>query len=485
MSQKKIIVWFRNDLRLEDHEPLTRALELEKPIIPVYCFDPRFWGTTQHGFPKTGPCRAMFLLESLRDLKQSLQALGNDLFIIKGMPEVLLPLLAKEHGAGAIYCHKEATSDESAIELLLATRLKTMKVRLESFWGSTLYHVEDLPFPARDMPDVFSQFRKLVEDSSAIRMPLPRPTVLPKIKGIAPGPVPSLEDLHLVAPEPDTRAGIQFNGGETEARKRLHKYIWLDEGLKIHRDTRNPFIEGAFSSNFSPWLSNGCLSPRIVQDEIRRYGRERGKIEAAQWFNGEFMWRDFYKFIALKYGNRIFHSSGIKERKQTDEEQDRHLINAYIQSDLFERWRVGNTGFPLVDATMRRLLRTGFITQRGRSIAAGFLTHTLKLDWLRGAEWFESQLIDYDACTNYGNWMYIAGVGNDPREHRHYDVLKQIQMHDPSTEYITSWVPELARIPAPNRHQPYRLSKVEQQELNFHIGVDYPYPIVDQPEINF
>ncbi|ESA36515.1 dash family [Leptolyngbya sp. Heron Island J] len=145
----------------------------------------------------------------------------------------------------------------------------------------------------------------------------------------------------------------------------------------------------------------------------------------------------------------------------------------------FQLWQAGKTGFPLVDANMRELAATGFMSNRGRQNVASFLTKNLGINWQMGAEWFESQLIDCDACSNWGNWNYAAGVGNDARGFRYFNILKQSSMYDPTGDYIRHWLPELMQIPEDKVHQPEKLTMEEQKRYQCQLGIDYPRPVVD------
>ena len=147
--------------------------------------------------------------------------------------------------------------------------------------------------------------------------------------------------------------------------------------------------------------------------------------------------------------------------------------------DRFDLWREGKTGFPLVDANMREITATGFMSNRGRQNVASFLTKNLGINWQMGAEWFESLLIDYDVCSNWANWNYTAGVGNDARGFRFFNITKQAKDYDLQGEYVKHWLPELTNLPASKVHEPWKLLPVEQQRFDVRLGVDYPNPIVD------
>jgi deoxyribodipyrimidine photo-lyase len=202
---------------------------------------------------------------------------------------------------------------------------------------------------------------------------------------------------------------------------------------------------------------------------VQAYETKRVKNDSTYWLVFELIWRDYFRFIGAQQGDRIFRPSGIQG------------IPIPWQQDWprFERWRSGQTGYPFVDANMRELAATGFMSNRGRQNVASFLTKNLGIDWRMGAEWFESQLIDYDVCSNWGNWNYTAGVGNDARGFRYFNIPKQAQDYDPEGRYVKHWLPELAQVPAAKVHLPGQLQPVEQKRFQVRLGVDYPQPVVD------
>ncbi len=470
MTEPRILIWFRNDLRSHDHEPLHRAAEIASVIIPLYCFDPRQFGQTSFGFPKTGAFRAQFLLESVADLRRSLRSLGSDLIIRHGKPEVIIPELVRQFEITSVYYSSEVTAEEVAVETILKAALQPLGVILHSFWGHTLYHPDNLPFKIQQLPELFTHFRKQVEKESKVNPALPVPPKLPPLpSAIEPGELPHLSDFGLELPEFDPRAVLSFRGGETEALKRLDHYFWKQDGLRVYKETRNGMVGADYSSKFSPWLALGCISPRYIDEQVQQYEDVRIKNDSTDWLIFELLWRDYFRFIAVKHGNKIFFPEGL-QGIEIPWKQD---------WERFDLWRTGKTGFPLVDANMRELAATGFMSNRGRQNVASFLTKNLGIDWRMGAEWFESLLIDYDVCSNYGNWNYTAGVGNDARGFRFFNILKQSKDYDPDGKYVKHWLPELANLPAGKVHEPWKLLPVEQQRFGVQIGVDYPYPIVD------
>jgi deoxyribodipyrimidine photo-lyase len=468
MSPAKILIWYRNDLRLHDHEPLHQALQTGATVIPFYCFDPRQFGSTSYGFPKTGAFRAQFLLTSVADLRRSWQAIGGDLVIRQGLPEQVLPELAESLGITAVYYHQEVTAEEIAVEQAVGKALQLRSIALQPFWGHTLYHRDDLPFAIGDIPELFTQFRKQVERSAEVR-PCLSPPIHGTVAAVRSGELPSLADLGVTEEIADPRAVLSFQGGESAGKSQLADYFWHQDRLQVYKETRNGLLGADYSSKFSPWLALGCLSPRYIYEQIQAYETQRVKNESTYWLVFELLWRDYFRWICAKHGNQVFRASGLQG------------IPIPWKTDWirFDRWREGQTGFPLVDANMRELALTGFMSNRGRQNVASFLTKNLGIHWHMGAEWFESRLIDYDVCSNWGNWNYTAGVGNDARGFRWFNILKQSKDYDPTGAYVKHWLPELSQVPASKVHTPWQLLPVEQQRFGIRIGVDYPAPIVD------
>lgn len=466
MSAKPVLLWYRNDLRVHDHEPLHAALKAKVPLIPLYCFDPRQFGKTSFGFAKTGAFRAQFLLESVADLRSSLRKLGSDLVIRQGRPEAIIPQLAKELGISDVYCHREVTSEETEVETALAHALGSALI---TFWGHTLYHPDNLPFSLSQTPELFTSFRKQVEQFAHVDPAFESPQQLPPLPELEVGNLPPLSDLDLAPPVADERGVLPFKGGETAALARLEHYFWQQDRLRVYKETRNGMLGADYSSKFSAWLALGCLSPRKIYEQVKAYEAQRIANDSTYWLIFELLWRDYFRLIAAKHGNQLFRASGLQG-----------VSIAWKQDwPRFHLWQQGQTGFPLVDANLRELAATGFMSNRGRQNVASFLTKNLGIDWRMGAEWFESQLIDYDVCSNWGNWNYTAGVGNDARGFRFFNILKQSKDYDSEGKYVKHWLPELAALPASKVHEPWKLLPVEQSRFGVRLGVDYPYPVVD------
>lgn len=463
IMKRTAIVWFRQDLRLHDNEAITTALRMADVVVPIYIFDERvFTGKTRFGFPKTGKYRAKFILESVANLRENTANLGGKLLIRVGCPEQILAELAQQVKASWVICNRERTFEEVLVQDSLEQKLWGMGVELLYTRGKMLYHTQDLPVPVQHTPDIFTQFRKETEHITPVRSPIPAPSAFTSFPAdIALGDLPTLSDWGYEPFETDSRAAMPFKGGETAALKRLRHYFWEKDLLAQYKETRNGLIGTDYSSKFSPYLSQGCLSPKLIYHEIKRYERERMSNDSTYWLFFELLWRDYFRLMGKKYGNQIFQKGGTQHKELP------HLTN---DEATFQIWAEGRTGVPFIDANMRELTQTGFMSNRGRQNAASFLVKDLKVNWQMGAEFFESMLIDYDPCSNWGNWNYVAGVGSDPREDRYFNILTQAKNYDPQGDYVRIWCPELSEVPADKIHRPDLLS---EQERN-----GYPVAIV-------
>ena len=455
-------VWFRNDLRVTDNPVLSAAFNSGE-VTCIYCFDPRHFEVNRYDFPKTDAYRAQFLIESVSNLKQKL---NGRLIVRVGKPEEIIPQLAKSLGISALWYQNEHTSEEINVEIKLR---ELCDIPHHTFSGQLLYHPDDVPFSKDEIPDVFTQFRKKVEKKSEVRPPIEALKKLPKeITGIELEEIPSVGDFGLEELPDDERAAINFKGGEDEAWKRLNHYLFESDSIKNYKFTRNGLLGADYSSKFSPWLAHGCISARSIHHEVERYEKEVHKNESTYWMKFELIWRDYFRYSAMKYGDKIFHLGGIQGKD----------LNKSTHENTFWKWANGETGIPFIDANMRELNSTGFMSNRGRQNVASFLSQNLNFDWRWGAAYFESKLIDYDVCSNWGNWAYNATVGHDPRN-RYFNILNQAERYDKRGEYVRHWLPELKHVPAEIIHEPHRMSEDQQKLFEVIIGRDYPRPIID------
>jgi len=476
MVKERVVLWFRQDLRLHDNEALYQALKQAREIVPVFVLDERqIQGKTKFGFPKMGSFRCKFLLESIADLRNSLRLHGADLIVRMGIPEVVIRDLAAETRSTAVFCNRERTSEEVAVQDALEKMLWLDGRELVYFRGKMLFHTADLPFPVAHTPDIFTHFRKEVERIVPVREPLPAPNQVftPLTVSLESGMVPTMASLGM---EDVDNAGLTgFIGGESAALERLSYYLWESERILEYKETRNGLLGRDFSSRFSPYLAMGCLSPKTIYHEIRRFERERRANESTYWLVFELLWRDFFRLMGKKYKDAIFRLGG-----------PRNVDTSAFRYDesLFWKWANGETGVPFIDANMRELNKTGFMSNRGRQVVASFLAKEMRINWVAGAEYFESLLLDYDVCSNYGNWNYVAGVGSDPREDRIFNVQSQASRYDASGSYTRRWLPELSSVPPERLLQFPSLDAKELVSYGVYLGSNYPKLLTRKPSFS-
>lgn len=427
---KRSIVWFKTDVRLHDNEILFGAMEQSDEIIPVYCIEDSHFTTTEFGFKKTGNFRAQFLLESLMDLDKSLRSIGSGLIVVRGKPEIEIPVLVAKYKADKVFAKKEYVYEELIAQKKVEHALANIHCLFETYSTDTLYYPADLPFAIKDIPNVFTDFRKRVERESTIRELFSTPRFI-KSPSIEMPQLPDLEQFGLEQVKYDMRAVVDFKGGEAEGIRRLNHYLTETHAIATYKQTRNGMIGSDYSSKFSAWLALGCLSPKLIYHEIKKYEDRFSANDSTYWLVFELLWRDFFAFMFKKYPGQFFKINGIKKEET--------LFNKHDEQ-LFERWKNGETGNDFIDANMIELKLTGFMSNRGRQNVASYLCHDLKLDWRFGAAYFEQQLIDYDVCSNWGNWAYIAGVGNSPRNGSVFNIDKQANDYDKDKSYRNLWL---------------------------------------------
>jgi deoxyribodipyrimidine photo-lyase len=427
---RTIVVWFKTDLRLHDNETLFKAIAQGDSIVPVYCFDESHFTNSEFGFQKTGSFRAQFLLESLVDLDNNLRKLGSGLLILNGAPEVEIPKIVSRFKASKVVAKREVAFEERQTESNVQEALFKLKCEFQTFSTSTLYHAEDLPFTIKDIPDVFTNFRKKTEKEAVIRPSFESPSTI-KSPIIEPLKLPTLLDLGLFFQKIDSRAALDFKGGESKAIERLNHYFFESKCISNYKETRNGLVGADYSSKFSAWLALGCISPRFIYQELKQYEAEFGANDSTYWLVFELLWRDYFRFMMKKHQSKFFQPTGIKNNGD-------RKVNNDIQK--LQDWIEGTTGVDFVDANMIELKLTGFMSNRGRQNVASYLCNDLKLDWRLGAAYFEQQLIDYDVSSNWGNWAYLAAVGNDPRENRYFNIEKQAAIYDNKKSFRELWL---------------------------------------------
>jgi deoxyribodipyrimidine photo-lyase len=418
-----LIYWFRQDLRLADNPVFSRACKQADVLLPVYCNAPP--SATPWGFPRKGQHRRCFEQTAVNALAAQLEARHSTLMRLEGDPVNQLTELARNIGATKIICERIAAPEEEA----QIQALRTAGMEVEDDWQSSLLMPESLPMDIEQLPDIFSSFRRLVEKShTPARQLLPVPTMIPALPhGIARQTIEA-----LVPPELDSRSAFPyqkpaFSGGEGAALDHLRQYF-NRHLADTYKATRNHLSGIDDSTKFSPWLATGAISAPQIDNALKAFEAEHGANDSTYWIYFELLWRDYFRFLHLKYGRRLYRPSGLNGG-----DKPRHNVQG------FERWCRGDTGQALIDAGMRELSRTGYLSNRMRQIVASYLIHDLQGDWRAGAAWFEAQLVDYDVYSNQGNWLYIAGHGTDPRGGRRFNTVKQANDYDAGGYYQQLW----------------------------------------------
>ena len=422
------LVWFRNDLRFSDHTGLAKACQNSKRLLGIYCFDPKLFINNKLGFPKMNVYRAAFILESIKELKAELLKRNISLIVKIGEPNKVISEFIKDYKINSIYYQNEWTDEEISEEKALLNNIST-DVEVQKYSDQFLYHPDDVD--QFFVSDVFTTFRKYCEKNLVVRDIVEPSFSFSKENLINENQnnLPTLEDLGLNDFEMDSRTAFPFTGGCLSAKDRLNYYLWESKKVNFYKKTRNGLLGKDYSSKFSAWLANGSISSREIYWQIKNYEKDIMKNQSTYWMIFELIWRDFFKFISLKYGNKIFKIGGILDKDYTWSRDE----------DQFQNWIDGKTNEPFVNANMIELKSTGWMSNRGRQNVASFLSKELLIDWRWGASYFESMLIDYDVHSNYGNWMYVSGVGNDPRD-RKFNIKFQADRYDPNNKFQNLWL---------------------------------------------
>ncbi len=447
------IVLFTRDLRVHDQPALAAACRGADRVVPLFVFDETILQSRY-----AAPNRVSALLDSVRDLRHSLQQRGGDLIVRRGDPVERIHELAVEVAADQLHLSADVSGYAERREQRLRTLARDpLRGRLSVHVHPGIVQVPpgDLSPSGGDHFKVFSPYwrRWVVADH---RMPEPAPNHVPTpIAGpddppLA-GALPALEEL-----TDGTTAPNLPPAGETAARERTD--AWFDGPIDAYDDTRNHLAEDG-TSRLSPHLHLGTIS---VAELVARVDRTRPGHEA---FLQELCWRDFnHQLLAARPD--LTHAD---VRTQGDAWRD--------EQDAVEAWKEGLTGYPVVDAGLRQLRRDGWMHNRARMIVASFLTKHLYVDWRVGAWHFMDHLVDGDLANNFGQWQWTAGTGTDSRPNRMFNPVTQGQRHDPDGSYVRAYVPELAEVDDAHIHAPW-----EADGTLLRATSDYPPPIVDHRE---
>lgn len=458
------LVWLNEDLRLDDNPLWQAALEerashlLVVHVLAETTFQP--FGSVSPAAPRLQPLstgRQHALLASLESLRTRLQALGSDLLVLHGDAAQLIGQLARQYGCRGVITRRATGVVEQRQQHTVASQC-----RLRQLNSGLLLDEDELPEPLAALPESFSAFRRKLEKARPslpdMPAPLQEPPRLPGWPEAAPrgfqGAARQLfEARHWQA---DSRGEYAFVPGEPAGVQRLQDYLTPSRAGQ-YKTTRNRLSGGDFSTRFSVWLALGSLSPRRILDTLHTFQttlpehceHPQAAFKDSDWIRVELLWREYFHWDTRRLGRHTF----MGESPSHDVAQSTSPVQT---SEALERWQAGMTGVPWVDAGMRELAATGWLSNRMRQNVASFLVKDLGVDWRQGAAWFEHQLLDHDVASNWGNWRYLAGIGRDPRGDRHFNMMKQARQHDPLGHYVSRWIPELATLPAGmQRHAPW------------------------------
>jgi deoxyribodipyrimidine photo-lyase len=446
------LVWFRRDLRVRDHPALRAALAAHDQVITVFCLDERLL----KGRHASGP-RTQFMLECLTDLDASLRERGGALIVRRGAPERVLPSMARDVGADAVYFTADVSPYARQRGQRVHAVLQEHGIAIHGCPGLTVADDVTAIRTQKGTPyTVFSPFHRSWQGDPR-RAVIEAPRSLPRPPESAGGqPIPTLAQLGLEREVTDPAPG-----GETHARRRLTNFLRSDAAS--YGDNHDA-LGADKTSRLSPYLHFGCVSPLEVAT--------RSTSDA---FTRQLAWRDFYHHVLFHFPGNALEEFQPRYRRAIDWNHDH---------DAFRAWCDGQTGFPLVDAGMRQLKREGWMHNRARLVVGSFLTKDLGIDWRLGERWFMRMLIDGDEANNNGNWQWIASVGVDPQPYfrRIYNPARHMERFDPRGAYVRRYVPELGAVPDEYLAEPWRMPGDVQERCGVTIGSDYPAPIVDHRE---
>ncbi|MEM7116926.1 MAG: deoxyribodipyrimidine photo-lyase [Chloroflexota bacterium] len=457
MAQETIAIWWiRRDLRLRDNPALMAALEQATAVLPLFILDP-----TLQQSDYVGSKRLAFLLEGLRVLDTDLRRRGSRLIVREGRPEKVLPALATEVGATAVFAEPDYS--------VYAKRRDGRLAELVTFIGNPAIRPPGDVLKKDGLPyTVFTPFSKVWK-----ALPLPHRRDLRPAPAAINTPS-SVESLPLPR-EPRLPVSVPFRAGEAAGRERLRNFVADLQAIGRYAARRDLMGE-AGTSLLSPYLRFGMVSARetavCTLETLAQNSDPDIRKGAETWLN-ELIWRDFYihilhHFPHVSQGNFRPQWDGIVWRNDETE---------------FAAWCAGKTGYPVVDAAMRQLNETGWMHNRARMIVASFLVKDLLIDWRWGERYFMQQLVDGDPAANNGGWQWAAGTGTDAAPYfRIFNPVSQSKKFDGNGRYLRRWLPELANVPDKQIHEPWTMPPLLQMTTHCRLGVDYPHPIVNHKE---
>jgi deoxyribodipyrimidine photo-lyase len=458
------MVWFRSDLRLTDNEALLAAAESGRPLIACYVLD-------EHGDEddwQLGRASRWWLHHSLASLSAALERLGGRLILRRGPAEQALPRLVTETSATAVHCSTNAEPQAAELEEALHASLSDSGAELVRYSGQLLYPPDAIRTQAGKPFQVFTPFWKAL-----LQLPDPGPPqAAPDHVDFYQGELTSepLNDFRLLPSAPDWAAefGAVWAPGETGAFDRLEEF--LDGSLNRYKKERD-LPDADSTSQLSAHLRFGEISPRQIWHAVRtRMANGSSNDTAAEAFLRQLGWREFSYYLLHHwptFSTEPFRAEFAAFRWRED-------------AAALKRWQQGNTGYPIVDAGMRQLWRTGWMHNRVRMVVASFLVKHLLIPWQDGARWFWDTLVDADLANNSASWQWVAGCGADAAPYfRIFNPILQGKKFDSRGAYVRRWVPELSNLPAKYVHEPWAAPAEILDTAGIQLGRDYPEPLVD------
>ena len=441
---KKIGLYlFTNDLRIKDNTLLYQASQVVDELVCVVVepvlshYSSQFAQEQQYGAHRTA-----FISQSISELKTNLSDLEQTLIVLRqdqdksdnvkdSLKEIISTL-----NVTRLFANAHCGYDEQ--QLVQSTLADCPNLTVIQAHNSTLFELDDFPFTLDKLPRSFTKFRKLIEHLAIDTQSL-------TITTLPPAPESTIKlrrhlEFSLIKTN-DLTSELSFKGGETSGLVHLDHYFSHDYASR-YKQTRNALDGIENSTKFSPWLALGCVSPKTICRHLTRFESHLGSNDSTYWIYFELLWREYFYWKCMSLKASLFTGSYTNPVVAESSNQS--------ASPNFSKWKRGNTNYPIVDACMRQLNATGYMSNRGRQLAASCLIYELGVDWRHGAAYFESQLVDYDVASNWGNWAYIAGALNQPARNnqtknqsqpksRHFDLAKQTKMYDPDHAFINQW----------------------------------------------
>jgi deoxyribodipyrimidine photo-lyase len=456
MIHDAALVWFRRDLRRDDHAALFHALKHARRVYGVFCFDTEILDA----LPNPADRRVEFIWHSVVELNARLAEAGGGLIVLHGRAREEIPRLAEELGVHAVYANHDYEPAAIDRDEHVRTRLAQEGRELRTFKDQVVFERDEVMTATGTAFSVFTPYRNawLRKVTPFFLKSYPVDAYLSSLARPPSHRMPRLEDLGF---RRTNLLDLPIPTGSSGARKLLADFLERIDGYQEARDY--PAVKGP--SYLSVHLRFGTISIR----ELARLAHERGGAGAGTWLS-ELVWRDFYFQILAHHPHVVGHAF----RREYDAMQFEN------DPEKFDAWREGRTGYPLVDAAMRQINQTGYMHNRLRMIVASFLVKDLHCDWRLGEKYFADHLNDYDLAANNGGWQWAASTGCDAQPYfRIFNPVTQSQRFDAAGKFIRRYVPELERVPDKAIHAPWTMGALEQQAAGCVIGRDYPAPVVD------